>query len=320
MAKRKNGKSFEILTKEIFEALVENPAYTKVEHNVKLPGKDGVRQIDVLLRAQVSSLSILTIIECKDENKNLDVQYVDALHSKMQDVNAHKAVLVARKGFSKTAIQKAKRVGITLCSAMEAKSALWNVGLQVPVVFTHIVPKKFDPSFEIAFLEAGTRIDSRTIALMINDTYMPEYFRERLIAREIQFTETQDIQVWYPDSLGSSHYIRDCEGNRIDIKDLKIYFQLEISYYFGYLNDLENTRALLNRTEETMHIMFEAEQIFDYRHTFARYDNIAAIPEVEGLHIGGVAMPEIQIAGVGMNLTSQTTGDSWWVESPKLLI
>jgi hypothetical protein len=74
-----------------------------------------------LIRTQVSSLSILTIVECKDVNKNLDVQYVDALHSKMQDVNANKAVLVARKGFSKTAIQKAKRVGITLCTAMEAK-------------------------------------------------------------------------------------------------------------------------------------------------------------------------------------------------------
>jgi hypothetical protein len=317
MAKKKDGKQFEILTKEIFEALVENPAYTEVEHNVKLLGKDGLRQIDVLLRAQVSSLSILTIIECKDENQNLDVQYVDALHSKMQDVNAHKAVLVARKGFSKTAIQKAKRVGITLCTAMEAKSALWDIGFQVPVVVTHIVPKKFDPRFR-AFLEAGTQIDYKS-AVIINDIYLPEHFREGLIAGEIQFNEIEEDQVWYPQNLGSSHYIRDVKGNRIDIEQLEIYFELELTYYFGYLHDLENTRALLNKTEDTMYIMFKAGEVLDYCNNFARFDDKATLPKVDGMHIGGVAIPEVKIDGIDMSIVREETGDSWQIKADKIV-
>jgi len=315
MVKRKDGKQFEILTKEIFEALVENSAYTKVEHNIKLLGKDGLRQIDVLIRAQVSSLSILTIIECKDENKNLDVQYVDALHSKMQDVNAHKAVLVARKGFSKTAIQKAKRVGITLCTAMEAKSALWNVGFQIPVVVTHIALRKLDPRFR-AFLDAGTQIDCKS-AVIINDIYIPEHFRESLIAGEIQFNEIEEGQVWCPQNLGSSHFIRDVEGNRIDIEQLEIHFQLELAYYFGYLHDLENTRALLNKTEDTIDIMFKAEEVLDYFNNFARFDNKATLPKVDGIYIGCVAIPEVEINGIDTSIMHVKTGDSWQIKTGK---
>jgi Restriction endonuclease len=318
MAKRKDGKQFEILTKEIFEALIENPAYTKVEHDVKLAGKDGLRQIDVLIRAQVSSLSILTIVECKDENKNLDVQYVDALHSKMQDVNANKAVLVARKGFSKTAIQKAKRVGITLCTAMEAKSALWNVGFQVPVVVTHIAPKKLDPRFRV-FLEAGTQVDYKS-AVMINDIYVPEHFRESLIAREIQFNETRESQVWCPQNLGSSHFIRDVKGNRIDIEQLEIHYQLDIAYYFGYLHDLENTRALLNRTEDTVDVLFKAEEVLDYFNNFARFDDKTALPKVDGIYIGCVAVPEVEISGIDMSIRLEETGDSWQFKTGKAIV
>jgi Restriction endonuclease len=318
MAKRKDGKQFEIITKEIFEALIENPAYTKVEHDVKLTGKDGLRQIDVLIRAQISSLSILTIVECKDVNKNLDVQYVDALHSKMQDVNANKAVLVARKGFSKTAIQKAKRVGITLCTAMEAKTVLWNVGFQVPVVVTHIAPKKFEPHFRV-FLEAGAQVDCKP-AVMINDIYIPEHFREGLIAGKIQFNETRESQVWCPQDLGSSHFIRDVKGNRIDIEQLEIHYQLDIAYYFGYLHDLESTCALLNRTEDTMDILFKAEEIFDYFNDFARFDDMAGLPKVDGIYIGCVAFPEVEISGIDMSIKLEKTGDSWQFKTCKAVV
>jgi Restriction endonuclease len=316
MVNKNDGKQFEILTKEIFEALVENPTYTKVEHNVKLPGKDGPRQIDVLLRAQVGSLKILTIIECKDKNKNLDVQYVDALHSKMQDVNAHNAVLVARKGFSKTALQKAKRVGITLCTAMETRSVLWDIGAQVPVVVTHVKPNKLEPHFRCS-LEAGTQIDFKSV-VMINDIYMPEYFRDSLIAGEIQFDETEKSQIWYPQNLGSSPYIRDVKGNRIDIKQLEIHFQMKFAYYFGYLHDLESTRALLNKTENTMHLMYKTEELFDYCINFSCFGDKGTLPKIDGVNIVGVAFPEVKFDPIDMmSIIHEETGDRWQVKAGK---
>ena len=127
MAKKKtknDGKSFEGLTKHVFEILTANEELTSVEENVKLDGADGPRQIDVLVRSKVAGIDICTIVECRDYAKRLDITHLDALHSKMHDVNADKAVLVSRLGFSKKATNKAKRVGITLCTLNEATSSL----------------------------------------------------------------------------------------------------------------------------------------------------------------------------------------------------
>jgi hypothetical protein len=50
MIKKKNtGLEFEKLAESIFNKLIKNPKYEKVEHNIKLEGADGLRQIDVLI-------------------------------------------------------------------------------------------------------------------------------------------------------------------------------------------------------------------------------------------------------------------------------
>ena len=75
MAKKKtknDGKSFEGLTKHVFEILTANEELTSVEENVKLDEADGPRQIDVLVRSKVAGIDICTIVECRDYAKRLD--------------------------------------------------------------------------------------------------------------------------------------------------------------------------------------------------------------------------------------------------------
>ena len=131
----KQGTGFEKLAATIFQNLRNDASYETVEHNVTLTGADGPRQIDVLIRGKVGPIDVMTIVECKDHAGIVTVADVDALHSKMQDVRAHKAVLVARKGFSRTAKKKADRLGITLCTAHMAGSEKWPFDLQLPFVF-----------------------------------------------------------------------------------------------------------------------------------------------------------------------------------------
>jgi Restriction endonuclease len=113
----KPGEDLEVLVERIMGLLTQGESATSVERDVQVEGPDGSRQVDVLVHSRVGPLAIDTVIECKDYAGKVNVMAVDALHSKMQDLQANKAVLVARKGFSKTAAQKAARLGISLFRA-----------------------------------------------------------------------------------------------------------------------------------------------------------------------------------------------------------
>ena len=144
---KNDGKSFEETTKQLYDILTSDDRRTTVRKNVKLNGVDGERQIDVLVETTVAGLHLRTIIECRDYNKRLDITHLDGLHSKMQDVNANKAVLVSRKGFSKKAVNKAQRLGITLCTLNNPEIELRDVGLELPVAFYEISKIDFSPRF-----------------------------------------------------------------------------------------------------------------------------------------------------------------------------
>ena len=132
----KQGIKFEHLASEVFTILSKDNKHEKVEHNVMLGGPDGPRQIDVLISGSVGPFEVRTIVECKDYNKNVNVTALDALYSKLIDVNAQKAVLVARKGFSNGARKKAKRLGISLCTIHSMEHEKWKFDLEIPILIT----------------------------------------------------------------------------------------------------------------------------------------------------------------------------------------
>lgn len=142
-----DGSEFEALVKRFYDCVKEHEKITVIQ-NAFLNGPDGPREIDILIESTVAGHKVKIIVECKDYNKNVDVKVIDALVSKMADVNASKAILIARKGFSKTAIMKARRHAIELCTIGEALSPKWKPQFEIGVVVTEDLPS-MQPSFQI---------------------------------------------------------------------------------------------------------------------------------------------------------------------------
>ncbi len=176
--KKNTGKEFESLTKRAFEIAAKNEKYTSVEKDVLIESPDGERQFDVVIRSRVAGLDLLTVIECRDYNKNLSVTHIDGLHSKQNDVNANKAVLVARKGFSNGAIRKAKRVGMTLCTVQDLERGLEDIGLQIPVVVADILEFEVRPTLNIKTKEKTTV--AKDAWMTISDRHISEHINEIL--------------------------------------------------------------------------------------------------------------------------------------------
>lgn len=272
----KNGTKFEELTAEIFEHLRKDQRFETVEHDVFLEGKDGPRQIDVLLKGKVGPIDILTIVECKDYNKNVNVTAIDALHSKMQDVNAHKAVLVARKGFTKTAIRKAKRLGISLCTAHSAASEKWKFNLEVPLVIIELSAEKYTPSFYFVAIENQTGIDFLNICGTPLHKFIAEYWN----TNEIECKDGVTEHILVPD-IPEPLWTTVQDGRRIGIQNLQVKMFLKKTYYLGYFNNVESAKYLDFIEENKRHVVFDPSDLSDYREKMVPHSKFDDIPKIK---------------------------------------
>lgn len=272
----KNGTKFEELTADIFGKLRKDPQFESVEHDVLLDGQDGPRQIDVLLKGKVGPIDIITIVECKDYNKNLNVTAIDALHSKMQDVNAHKAVLVARKGFSKTAFHKAKRLGISLCTAHSASSEKWKFNLEVPLLITELSAERYTPSFLFTAIENQTGIDFMNICGVPLHKRIAEYWNNN----DIECGDGMTEFVYVPKIPGPM-WTTVPDGRKIQIQDLKVIMHLQKTYYLGYFNDIESAKYLNFIQENQKHVVFDPNDLSDYREKMVQYHRLEDVPEIK---------------------------------------
>ena len=72
------------------------------------------REVDITLRGQVGSTSVLIIIECRDQKGNEDVRWIEEIASKRKDVGANRAIAVSSSGFTAGAINLAQANDIEL--------------------------------------------------------------------------------------------------------------------------------------------------------------------------------------------------------------
>lgn len=273
----KDGAAFESLTAEIFEALRNDHNYESVEKNVLLSGPDGDREIDVLLKGKVGPFDCITIVECKDYNKNVDVTKIDALHSKMLDVGANKAVLVARKGFSKGAIMKAKRLNISLCTAHTASSEKWKFSLEVPFLVQEQSVEEIYPSFQLLFGSySGEDLDLRYINEKPLHQVVGEYWNSQ------EFIEAGNECGMSLDERGK-YFIKDRFGGKIEIYRLDIRVVLKNRYYFGYFNDLESSKLISYIDRGCADVIFDLGELSNYREKSVQYSSVDQVPKTEGL-------------------------------------
>ncbi len=118
------------LQNTIYRDLVANVIHSfdpkaDIEIDSWVPGPDGARNIDIIVRSTVDGIHKLMAIEVKDYagNRKVGVEAIDAIDSKRADIQANIALVCSNTGFDAIAIRKAKRKRIGLISVLRQGDA-----------------------------------------------------------------------------------------------------------------------------------------------------------------------------------------------------
>lgn len=123
---KKPGKALEELVASIERALAHNEK-VGVQSPAFLVDKvtRENREHDVLITISGSHHVSSIAIECRDRSRKITVNDVEGFWSKCQDTGVDHGIIVSPKGFSKTALEKAKHRGLRCLQLTEAKSFNW---------------------------------------------------------------------------------------------------------------------------------------------------------------------------------------------------
>ncbi len=272
----KQGTQFEHLAHEVFTVLSKEKEYEKVEHDVNIIGPDGPRQIDVLISGSVGPFEVKTIVECKDYNKNVNVTAIDALYSKLLDVNAQKAVLVARKGFSSGAKKKAKRLGISLCTLHSMEHEKWKFQAEIPIVLIEHACEKMTPS--MIFKAISTDLDFLKL-MTISDIPIVKVVADYWNNNEITCEDGVTEHLLIPD-IPKPHWVYVPDGRKMEVSDVKITMHITKHYYFGYANNLKSAKYIEFVEEGTRKVLFDPNELSNYRETMTKYHKLEDVPKI----------------------------------------
>lgn len=293
----KDFEKFEDLTAKIYN-LLGKQGY-EVKRNVKLPGPDGDRQIDILIEGKLGPIDVRTIIECKDYKSLINVTKVDELHSKMQDVKAHVAILVARKGFTKGAVKKAKRLGIKLNTVHQAVTQKWNFDIDIPIVIEELTP---DIRFSMNLtLDEGHSV--RTDTVVINDIDIMEGFSN---CWNVDLEPCPDKDWLSEMGVIAPYYVRDPKNGQIySITDLSLKVEVVTKYFFGNLKELKNSFLLKEIIEKKNTVIFDVKELGNYKNIFSPHNSLAQLPNSLAREIRGIARPLLNGQSFSNNIIFQ---------------
>jgi hypothetical protein len=124
--RRSPGRALEQLTATLERVLgtgtsahIESPAHL----TDRVTGER--REHDVLLRIKTSHHETLIAIECRDRSRKITVNDVEGFYMKCRDTGVDQGVVVSSKGFSRTALFKAKVRNIRTLLLNDARSFPW---------------------------------------------------------------------------------------------------------------------------------------------------------------------------------------------------
>lgn len=119
------GKRLEYIIKIIQETLKDSPN-TTIYQNYKIENIVGTkREFDVMIDSFINGFNIKIAIECKDFNRPISVEKIEAFETKCSMVpGIHKKIFISSNGFQKEAIKVAKAKGIELLIASKIDSNL----------------------------------------------------------------------------------------------------------------------------------------------------------------------------------------------------
>lgn len=267
MKKKNTGKEFEYLAETIFRKLIKNPDIESVEHNVMVVGIDGKRQIDVLIKSEVAGINISTVIECKDYNSKISVGKIDEFHSKLLDINANKGIFVSKKGFSSTAVKKAKRLGITICTAHEVMKPSWSIDFEIPLIIDLWQPINHDIQYNLDIEEAGDKVENPHI---VNDINLIDEILKDWAEKKLDVKRKKGLQKIHLERLKPPFFLRLANNNNAkrNITDLNVFLEVSNECYFIPLSQVRNTKILNNLSDNKVTVFMDINSIFDLSDKF----------------------------------------------------
>lgn len=106
---------YEIAVRNVIVAKEENLTDFCIELKELLKGTDGEYEMDVTARFTVfDGANVLVLIECKHHKNPIKRELVQALHSKLLSIGAHKAMMFTSSRFQRGAVEFAQAHGISL--------------------------------------------------------------------------------------------------------------------------------------------------------------------------------------------------------------
>ena len=150
------GIQYELLVTDLLKQLTGIEGIV-VQHRKKYVGKTATHEIDISFVYRLDELHILCLVECKNWKRPVQKRDVLAFLATIQDIGAHKGIIVASGGFQDGAIAVARANGIALIDArpksdsgdLEAKIVEYN---QNPLsVFNRVFSERgFDLKFKLS--------------------------------------------------------------------------------------------------------------------------------------------------------------------------
>jgi hypothetical protein len=291
-----DGKSFESLVAEFYRRTVaENPGM-KVSQNRRITGPDGDREFDVVIEAQVADFLLVTVIECKDYGRLVNVTTVDAFASKLEDIRAAKGVLVSRKGFTRSALDKARRLNISACTLDQASKVANDSELNIPILLRRLEFGKMSSSIKLT--SAGTlqslRFDANSLVCDLGIMDIVKLIDpQRLIAEDSLNVQLSHIL------KGQELWVRETDGSKKTISDASLGFEITSPVHFGFLADLPSSLFKRDEISSDTCLVFSFQDFQSIEGSLRSYRRFSDVPDyAKGLHLTAIVVPE-RIESIG---------------------
>lgn len=268
---------FEKVTKELHSYISPK---SLVRHNQKIIGKSGVeRQIDILIEDEVASYKITILVDCKYYSSKVDINDVEEVWGKVDDIRANLGVIISNAGFTEGAIKRANELGrLKLCSILDLENKDFSVKLSLPVINEYHRPllsiqiggtasnfslKGYPKEWLIENKKNGKRIT-------IYHAFMSMWNDDK-VSDEVGDHET----AFSPDEW----WFINADNEKVDFTVLKVNYEVVPRYYYGLVPLIEGKGIMdiQNNVLKTKSFKTDKISIEDVEKNWEKFDRLEDI-------------------------------------------
>jgi hypothetical protein len=172
---------FEEYVSELFGSAATADLHLRVRLHERIPGLKGSYDFDATARFTWAGLEFLVVIEAKRHANPIERSTVQVLQTKMEDVGAHKAVIVSTSPPQRGALEWASKSGIAIVTVTEGRFTYETRTRGQSEPFSRAEARELLglPDFVGHSYESGATPGSVVVTLVSKDR--PGYIRESLL-------------------------------------------------------------------------------------------------------------------------------------------